>query len=432
MVEDRIILQYREDAVRFGRAIPTFISRHNVRRPADKKMVPYWNAASDLVLNDPLFKYYGFDLPDGETVLSKTDFKGVDSVEEVFNWIVDQLPDNPDPSPGDSDEEGDGDGDSSSDGSGKGKGSGKSDSGSSGKKNDGDKDDDKGDDQEDDSNGENEDKDESQDDGDNEDNDDSDDSDDANSDIDEAGLEKLIQKLADETKYDEKEAEQLEKHVPSAGNGASTFIKTLQEKQIVKKRKWETIIHSWALESLQENENSSWVKNPVRLSSLLEELDSLLPGQTKSPIKTLSRIPVMFVCDVSGSCQHLFERFVTAAKSLPEDRFDIYVYSFDTQIHEIDQASWAIRGGGGTLMQPVFDRYVELQAEYPSLVMFCLTDMDYFDSCNSNSTFREGGYGLTFPQELANRFNIFLPGSPYDKVSKIPPGFKKFDLKNFE
>ena len=61
----------------------------------------------------------------------------------------------------------------------------------------------------------------------------------------------------------------------------------------------------------------------------------------------------MFFLDASGSCLNYSKRFFKLLKSIPEDKFKISAYSFDTNVYEIDLNGDKIKGSGGTSFQVI-------------------------------------------------------------------------------
>jgi hypothetical protein len=89
-----------------------------------------------------------------------------------------------------------------------------------------------------------------------------------------------------------------------------------------------------------------------------------------------TRIKVYFYLDTSGSCWGLKDRFFAAALSLPDDRFDIRLFCFDTTVQETTLESRKIYGGGGTsfsILEAHIQKEIKEKGEYPEAV-FVITD----------------------------------------------------------
>jgi len=89
-----------------------------------------------------------------------------------------------------------------------------------------------------------------------------------------------------------------------------------------------------------------------------------------------NKIDVWFFLDTSGSCYHLKDRFFAAAASLPENRFNIRLFCFDTSVQETDLISKKIYGGGGTsfkiLEQHIQNEINSKNCKYPEV--FVISD----------------------------------------------------------
>jgi hypothetical protein len=55
-----------------------------------------------------------------------------------------------------------------------------------------------------------------------------------------------------------------------------------------------------------------------------------------------NRLDVFFFLDVSGSCYSYKDRFYAAAKSLDPKRFNLRLFSFDTQVTALDINKWKV------------------------------------------------------------------------------------------
>lgn len=125
------------------------------------------------------------------------------------------------------------------------------------------------------------------------------------------------------------------------------------------------------------------------------------------------KIDVWFFLDISGSCAHLAERFFTAAKSLPPQRFNVHMHLFDTKVKKIDIKATKINVGGGTYFH-ILEQYIQKHRgeKYPGAV-FVITD----------------GFGTEIHPELPGRWHWFL-SYKYEKC--IPPQCKTYMLNDFE
>lgn len=202
-----------------------------------------------------------------------------------------------------------------------------------------------------------------------------------------------------------------------AGNIAAGIEFHVTRQKIVKKRKWETVISRWVKNSIKYNRAESWLNENVRYRALPK--DMALPGNRYEEIKTKKRITLYMFADTSGSCVHLVQRFYNAVSSIPEDRFDIRVYNFDTTVYSIskkDMAKGTWKGGGGTSFTCIED-YIQSEINknneaYPSQV-FVITD----------------GYANLVNPQHPERWQFFLSEN---YTSCIPKSSKIHMLKDFE
>jgi predicted metal-dependent peptidase len=147
----------------------------------------------------------------------------------------------------------------------------------------------------------------------------------------------------------------------------------------VKKQKWETIIRNWAAKSMKESDRDveQWARLNRRLTMLPREM--ILPSEMEVDdfYDEKNKIDVWFFLDTSGSCWNLKDRFFTAAESLPEKRFNLRLFCFDTTVAETTLASRKIYGGGGTSFWIIEDHIQKVmkneKAQYPKAV-FIITD----------------------------------------------------------
>jgi hypothetical protein len=185
---------------------------------------------------------------------------------------------------------------------------------------------------------------------------------------------------------------------------------------VSKKRKWETVIKQWSLKHIKADaeEKEQWARIHRRSTFMDEEL--MIPSEMEDDIVEKDRLPVFFFMDTSGSCWGLKERFFKAASSLPEDRFNVRLFCFDTKIKETTLESGKIYGSGGTSFN-IIENYIqklikEENTKYPEAV-FLITD----------------GMGNSVTPQYPDRWFWFLSRN-FRKF--IPKTSKVFDLRNFE
>lgn len=198
------------------------------------------------------------------------------------------------------------------------------------------------------------------------------------------------------------EIEKLENFMKQAGVDAGNLWR-LAVARPVKKKKWETVIKDWVRANLDREVN--WRNRPRRMENLPPRF--FLPSENNDEEK--QKINVWFFQDTSGSCVHWADRFFNAALSIPDDRFNVRMFCFDTKVYETSLESKKLYGFGGTSFDCI-DQYVR-QNKHPD-VIFVITD----------------GYGDRFKPEKAKRWNFFVDGT----FEYVPDGVHKWNLKDFE
>ena len=201
----------------------------------------------------------------------------------------------------------------------------------------------------------------------------------------------------------------------SRGNSVMTF--TLEP--VKKKRKWETVISRWANKFIKETEVDidQWAVLDRRLFNLSSDL--MLPSEYElDDLKDdFNKIDVWFFQDTSGSCVSYAKRFFKAARTLPEDRFNLRLFCFDTDVYETDITSGKLYGFGGTSFTVIEEHIQNLcqkeKVKYPKAI-FVITD----------------GYGdYVKPQYPKNWFWFLTKGGSSNYIHKDCNIFK---LEDFE
>lgn len=122
-----------------------------------------------------------------------------------------------------------------------------------------------------------------------------------------------------------------------------------------------------------ESNKISWIK-PNRRNILLQS-DILLPNFVGE--KPKDKIDMYFFQDISGSCVHLKDKFISLARKIPPKIFNIKYHTFDTSVREISINTTQIVGGGGTNFQCIEDylirETIKKGLKYPEVVVH-LTD----------------------------------------------------------
>lgn len=225
-----------------------------------------------------------------------------------------------------------------------------------------------------------------------------------------------------QNKIEDSNSEESDKS-KQAGNMAGNIRKQIILGRVVKKKKWETVVQDVLGSFLgreEEIEMEVWHRQPSWMS--VTDCDFLLPDDRDQTIRIRDRINVWFYQDVSGSCIDYAERFLKAAASIPEDRFRIRGFCFDTRVHEVDVMKGEIKGGGGTyfhVLEEDIQRIVSDEGcKYPDVV-FCITD----------------GYGTDIHPQFPDRWHWFLTDENNmwgDQKQHLPENSHIHELKDFE
>lgn len=200
----------------------------------------------------------------------------------------------------------------------------------------------------------------------------------------------------------------------SAGSGAWTFANIGNVK---KKKNWESVIKKWSKKFITDDdyEAQQWTKTNRRMILLPKKL--LLPTDVEIEDLHLdnNKIDVWFFLDTSGSCYDLKDRFFAAAASLPEKRFQIRLFCFDTRIEETSLQSRKIYGGGGTsfkiIEQHIQNEIQKTGVKYPEV--FVITD----------------GWGDSVNPQYPTKWHWFL--TEHGSKNYFPKECNVHELKNY-
>ena len=176
----------------------------------------------------------------------------------------------------------------------------------------------------------------------------------------------------------------------------------------IKKRKWETIIKKWSSFHAGSRDIEQWVRLNRRYTTLGGNL--ILPTEAEDEDKEKDKLEVVFFLDVSGSCVKYAPRFFKASESLPQDKFNVKLFSFDTQVHPVIDGK--VIGGGGTCFD-ILETYIQNNySKYPKAI-FVLTD----------------GYGTPVSPQVSKNWYWFLT---VDYKECIPSKSHIYMLSDFE
>ena len=224
----------------------------------------------------------------------------------------------------------------------------------------------------------------------------------------------LDQIIEDNKKLDEKMSPDDTKS-QNAGSSPGNIFSKVEVKEVKKKKKWETVIKKWANQFIVEKDKDElqWARTSRRMA--LISPDMFLPSEMEIEDTELEKrkIEVWFFQDTSASCKGYAQRFFDAARSLPEDKFDIRMFCFDTRVYETTLKSGKLYGFGGTTFTCIENYISKNSKEYPKAV-FIITD----------------GYGDVVNPKKPENWYWFL--TPNGGTYCIPNKSHTFDLKNYE
>jgi len=203
-----------------------------------------------------------------------------------------------------------------------------------------------------------------------------------------------------------------------AGDGTGGVWTFVDIKKVKKKTKWETVIKKWATQFYKPGFQhiEQWARTNRRFLFLGKDL--MLPTEMEEEAmdEDTHKIDVFFFLDCSGSCWGLKDRFFRAALSLPEEKFNVRLFCFDTHVEETNLESRKVYGGGGTSFSCIEKKIQSLiQTEkikvYPGV--FVITD----------------GYGSHVKPAEPKKWYWFLSEN---YTEYIPKECNIFMLKDFE
>jgi len=186
--------------------------------------------------------------------------------------------------------------------------------------------------------------------------------------------------------------------------------------RVKKKRKWEAVIKKWSRKYKEKDkEEEQWTRRARRFSMISPHI--MLPTQMDVEHKSETRIKVRFYQDTSGSCFGFRDRFFAAAKSLPEDRFDVELFCFDTKVYAASIEEGKLYGFGGTAFD-ILEDHIQKQLRSGEIIrhpeaVFVITD----------------GLGNSIKPERPEKWFWFLSD---DYRDCIPEECNIFDLKEYE
>jgi predicted metal-dependent peptidase len=228
-------------------------------------------------------------------------------------------------------------------------------------------------------------------------------------------IEHLDKELTNEEKKDLKKIIESQEPTDKEAGTEAGFGWHFANVKIVKKRKWENIIKNWAKTKISKaaKNKEQWVRLNRRFFFMQND-NFILPTEMEIEEKEKDKINVWFFQDTSGSCSHLADRFFKAATSLPDNKFNVKLFCFDTKVYEVDIKEKKLYGFGGTsfnIISKYIDTHLKPKEKYP--FVFVVTD----------------GWGNTVDPAQPQKWHWFLSEN---YTYYIPPKSKIYNLKNFE
>lgn len=207
----------------------------------------------------------------------------------------------------------------------------------------------------------------------------------------------------------------LNDKIKSAGVTGLGSLYGIELTNVKQNRSWESIVKNKVSTLLKRDERNyeTFLRKPRRLTCLQDNL--FLPEFLDYEEDSNDKFNLYFFLDASGSCISYKNKFFNLVRSIPQDKFNITLFSFDTEVYKLDLKKPIVRGGGGTSFSPM-EKTIQSElktqkTKYPDLV-FVLTD----------------GYGSHInPEKPKNWFWLMTE----DYTTYIPKGSNYVSLNSF-
>ena len=176
-----------------------------------------------------------------------------------------------------------------------------------------------------------------------------------------------------------------------AGTGTGRWeIYTWQKPPVI--QKWYKLFKKFIYISTDKDEEQ-WARPDRRFTELPDDL--ILPSEHENLGNEKEKVSIWLFLDISGSCYNLRHTFLRTYETIPKDKFDVRLFTFDTWVKEIDTTKPKIYGGGGTCfiaIEKAIQSEIKKQSKkYPKIV----------------SVFTDG-YGSYVQPEFPERWYWFL------------------------
>lgn len=193
----------------------------------------------------------------------------------------------------------------------------------------------------------------------------------------------IHKKLSDFDKedFEEELGEIQEKDVPTKGNLDATDILgkqagtgsgkweafTWQRPPVLKK--WYKLFRNFIFINTDSDEEQ-WARPDRRFTELPDDL--ILPSEHENLGYEKEKVSIWLFLDISGSCYSLRHTFLKTYETIPKDKFVVRLFTFDTWVKEVDLKSKKIYGGGGTSFRAIEKKIQEIvkreNKKYPKIV----------------------------------------------------------------
>lgn len=189
-------------------------------------------------------------------------------------------------------------------------------------------------------------------------------------------IENAIQKVEAEELIDIQQSLQNTAEGIAAGKGAFGNLFSIQLTTKREDNNWEKIVKNKIASFLKKDKRvlESFIKKPRRLVNLDDDI--YLPEYVEEEKTKNDKFNLYFFLDSSGSCIGYKDDFFNLVKTIPTDKFNIRLYSFDTDVYLLNIKVPKVKGGGGTAFD-IIEREIQKEKniikKYPDLV-FILTD----------------------------------------------------------
>lgn len=162
------------------------------------------------------------------------------------------------------------------------------------------------------------------------------------------------------------------------GDISGKLWQSIQKKKVkADKQKWLNLVAKLGRSVIKKGMKSDeqWLTKPRRMSSF--DPDFFLPFEQEEIFYEKNRFNTWFFLDCSGSCYDYASKFFNATSAVPEEHFDTRIFTFDTQVKEVEKEDNELFGFGGTSFS-CLEKYIQSQIlknkiKYPDLI-FILTD----------------------------------------------------------